>query len=392
MIYLDNAATTLYKPPEVGQAMLDALQTAGNPGRGAHAPTLHASRIVYETREALAQLFHAEGPACIAFASNATQALNTAINGLFGPGDHVITTVCEHNSVLRPLYRLQRQGVEVSFVDVDANGVLRYAQLEQLLRPNTRGVVVTGASNVTGNRTDLAFVSAFAKNHGLLFLVDAAQTAGAMPMDVQALGIDVLCFTGHKALLGPQGTGGLYVRPGLQVAPLVVGGSGVHSFDERHPAEMPTALEAGTLNVPGIAGMALAAKMCYDNFDEKIERLYELKEYFVEKVLEIPGTTFNGRRGHEGTPHVISISFEDVRSEVLLHALEDKGIYVSSGSACSSNKPALSGTLKAIGVKNNLLDSTIRFSLCTMNTKEELDRTVDALWELVPVLRKYTRH
>ena len=146
MIYLDNAATTLYKPPEVGQAMLDALQTAGNPGRGAHAPTLHASRIVYETREALAQLFHAEGPACIAFASNATQALNTAINGLFGPGDHVITTVCEHNSVLRPLYRRQRQGSEVSVVDVDANGELCYAQFEQLLRPNTRGVVVTGAS------------------------------------------------------------------------------------------------------------------------------------------------------------------------------------------------------------------------------------------------------
>ena len=261
MIYLDNAATTLYKPPEVGQAMLDALQTAGNPGRGAHAPTLHASRIVYETREALAQLFHAEGPACIAFASNATQALNTAINGLFGQGDHVITTVCEHNSVLRPLYRLQRQGGEVSFVDVDANGVLCYAQFEQLLRPNTRGVVVTGASNVTGNRTDLAFVSAFAKKHGLLFLVDAAQTAGAMPVDVQALGIDVLCFTGHKALLGPQGTGGLCVRPGLQVAPLVVGGSGVHSFDERHPAEMPTALEAGTLNVPGIAG--LGAGVCW---------------------------------------------------------------------------------------------------------------------------------
>lgn len=149
--------------------MLDALQTAGNPGRGAHAPTLHASRIVYETREALARLFHAEGPACIAFASNATQALNTAINGLFGPGDHVITTVCEHNSVLRPLYRLQRQGVEVSFVDVDANGVLCYAQFEQLLRPNTRGVVVTGASNVTGNRTDLAFVSAFAKSTACCF-------------------------------------------------------------------------------------------------------------------------------------------------------------------------------------------------------------------------------
>ena len=312
MIYLDNAATTLYKPPEVGQAMLDALQTAGNPGRGAHAPTLHASRIVYETREALAQLFHAEGPACIAFASNATQALNTAINGLFGPGDHVITTVCEHNSVLRPLYRLQRQGGEVSFVDVDANGVLCYAQFEQLLRPNTRGVVVTGASNVTGNRTDLAFVSAFAKKHGLLFLVDAAQTAGAMPVDVQALGIDVLCFTGHKALLGPQGTGGLYVRPGLQVAPLVVGGSGIHSFDETHPSQMPTALEAGTLNVPGLAGLGAGVEWI---LSQSVEVLHEkemaLTRLFYEKIVHAPDVKIYGSFDETDRAPIVSLNFGD---------------------------------------------------------------------------------
>ena len=206
--------------------MLEALQTAGNPGRGAHEPTLHAARLVYGTREALAELFHAESPACIAFASNATQALNTAINGLIGPGDHVITTVCEHNSVLRPLYRLRQQGAELSFLGVDARGVLQYDQLETLLRPNTKAIVVTHASNVTGNGTDLARVSTFAKRHGLLFIVDAAQTAGVHSIDVQALGIDVLCFTGHKGLLGPQGTGGFYVRPGLRIAPLVVGGSG----------------------------------------------------------------------------------------------------------------------------------------------------------------------
>ena len=240
--------------------MLEALQTAGNPGRGAHEPTLHAARLVYGTREALAELFHAESPACIAFASNATQALNTAINGLIGPGDHVITTVCEHNSVLRPLYRLRQQGAELSFLGVDARGVLQYDQLETLLRPNTKAIVVTHASNVTGNRTDLARVSTFAKRHGLLFIVDAAQTAGAHSIDVQALGMDVLCFTGHKGLLGPQGTGGFYVRPGLRIAPLVVGGSGVHSFDENHPAEMPTALEAGTLNVPGIAGLGAGVR------------------------------------------------------------------------------------------------------------------------------------
>ena len=243
MIYLDNAATTLYKPQEVDAAILDALHTAGNPGRGAHEPTLHASRLVYAAREALAELFHASDPACIAFTANATGALNTALCGLLGPGDHVITTVCEHNSVLRPLYRLGTQGGQLSFAGVDAKGRLQYEKWEELVRPNTRALVVTGASNVTGNCTDLAKAAAFAHRHGLLLIVDAAQTAGAQSIDVQALGVDVLCFTGHKALLGPQGTGGLYVRPGVQIAPLVVGGSGVHSYDEQHPAQMPTALE-----------------------------------------------------------------------------------------------------------------------------------------------------
>ena len=189
MIYLDHAATTLQKPPVVGQAMLAALQTAGNPGRGAHEPTLHAARIVYDTRTALAELFHAEDPACIAFAANATQALNTAIGGLLSPGDHVIATVCEHNSVLRPLYRLREQGVQLSFVGVDDRAVLRYEQFEQLVRPNTRAIVVTGASNVTGHATDLPFVAQVAKKHGLLLIVDAAQTAGSLPIDVQALSL-----------------------------------------------------------------------------------------------------------------------------------------------------------------------------------------------------------
>lgn len=260
MIYLDNAATTLQKPRPVGQAMLDALQTAGNPGRGAHEPTLHAARLVYETRTALAELLGAEDPSCIAFTANATQSLNMALCGLLHPGDHVLTTVCEHNSVLRPLYRLQKNGVQLDFVEADARGVLRYEQFEQKLRPNTRAVVISHASNVTGNVADVAFVADFTKKHGLLLVLDAAQTAGIRPLDVKTLGADVLCFTGHKGLLGPQGTGGAYVRPGLRVAPLVVGGSGVHSFAEEHPAQMPTALEAGTLNVPGIAGLGAGVR------------------------------------------------------------------------------------------------------------------------------------
>ena len=371
MIYLDNAATTLYKPPEVGQAMLDALQTAGNPGRGAHAPTLHASRIVYETREALAQLFHAEGPACIAFASNATQALNTAINGLFGPGDHVITTVCEHNSVLRPLYRLQRQGGEVSFVDVDADGVLCYAQFEQLLRPNTRGVVVTGASNVTGNRMDLAFVSAFAKKHGLLFLVDAAQTAGAMPMDVQALGIDVLCFTGHKALLGPQGTGGLYVRPGLRVAPLVVGGSGVHSFAEAHPAEMPTALEAGTLNVPGLAGLGAGVRWLLEQGVEALHtKEMALTRSFWEGVREIPGVVLYGTLAAPRAP-IVSLNLAGEDSARVADALwEEYGICVRAGAHCAPQMHRALGTVE---------QGVVRFSFSHQNTEAEVQCAVKAV-------------
>ena len=371
MIYLDNAATTLCKPPEVGQAMLDALQTAGNPGRGAHAPTLHASRIVYETREALARLFHAEGPACIAFASNATQALNTAINGLFGPGDHVITTVCEHNSVLRPLYRLQRQGVEVSFVDVDANGVLCYAQFEQLLRPNTRGVVVTGASNVTGNRTHLAFVSAFAKKHGLLFIVDAAQTAGAMSVDVQALGIDVLCFTGHKALLGPQGTGGLYVRPGLRVAPLVVGGSGVHSFAEAHPAEMPTALEAGTLNVPGLAGLGAGVRWLLEQGVEALHtREMALTRSFWEGVREIPGVVLYGTLAAPRAP-IVSLNLAGEDSARVADALwEEYGICVRAGAHCAPQMHRALGTVE---------QGVVRFSFSHQNAEAEVRCAVKAV-------------
>ena len=364
MIYLDNAATTLKKPPEVGAAMLDALQTAGNPGRGAHEPTLHAARIVYDTREALARLFHAESPACIAFASNATQALNTALNGLIGPGDHVITTVCEHNSVLRPLYRLRAKGAEVSFVGVDEHAVLRYEQFEQLLRPNTKAVVVTGASNVTGNRTDLGFVSAFAKKHGLLFLVDAAQTAGETPIDVQSLGIDALCFTGHKALLGPQGTGGLYVRPGLMVAPLVVGGSGIHSFDEAHPAQMPTALEAGTLNVPGLAGLGAGVRWLLEQGVETLEaRETALAQLFYEAVRDIPGVQCYGSFTGPRAP-IVSLNLAGEDSARMADILwEEYDICVRAGAHCAPLMHKALGTVE---------QGVVRFSFSHANTEEEV--------------------
>ena len=364
MIYLDNAATTLQKPPQVGQAMLAALQTAGNPGRGAHEPTLHAARLVYGAREALAQLFHAESPACIAFAANATQALNTALCGLLAPGDHVITTVCEHNSVLRPLYRLRAQGVQVDFVGVDVRGNLRYEQFEQLLRPNTKVVVVTHASNVAGNVTDLEWVSAFAKAHGLLMIVDAAQTAGARPIDVQKLGLDVLCFTGHKALLGPQGTGGLYVRPGLRVAPLVVGGSGVHSFDEAHPAEMPTALEAGTLNVPGLAGLEAGVRWIIQQGVETLcAKESALASLFYEKVKDIPGVAVYGDCTAEAHAPIVSLNLAGEDSARVADALwEEYGVCVRAGAHCAPLMHKALGTVE---------QGVVRFSFSHQNTEEE---------------------
>ena len=374
MIYLDNAATTLQKPSCVGQAMLDALEHAGNPGRGAHEPTLHAARIVYHARETLATLLHAEGPDCIAFTANVTQALNTALCGLVRPGDHVITTVCEHNSVLRPLYRLREQGAEVSFVEVDDTGRLRYEQFEKFLRPNTRLVVVTHASNVTGNLTDLAFVSAFAKKHGLTLVVDAAQTAGARPIDVQALGVDVLCFTGHKALLGPQGTGGLYVRPGLTMAPLVVGGSGVHSFDERHPVEMPTALEAGTLNVPGIAGLGAGVRWLLTQGVEALEtKENALARLFYETVREIPGVRLYGDFTAPRAP-IVSLNLAGEDSARVADALwEEYGICVRAGAHCAPLMHKVLGTVE---------QGVVRFSFSHTNTEQEVLQAAAAVRQL----------
>ena len=375
MIYLDNAATTLHKPPQVEQAMLDALRTAGNPGRGAHEPTLHASRLVYAARCAVAKLLNAPDPSCIAFTANATQALNTALGGLFRPGDHIITTVCEHNSVLRPLYRLRENGMSLSFTTADEKGRLQYDQWEGFLRPETRALVVTGASNVTGNGTDLARAAEFAHRHGLLLIVDAAQTAGELPLNVQVLGIDVLCFTGHKALLGPQGTGGLYVRPGLSVRPLVVGGSGVHSFDEQHPAQMPTALEAGTLNVPGLAGLCAGVEWILAQGVETLARReLALTVLFYERIRDLPNVKIYG--DPEITPRapIVSLNIGDEDSARIADILwEEYGICVRAGAHCA---PLMH---KALGTAEQ---GTVRFSFSHFNTEAEVLQAAAAVREL----------
>ena len=256
MIYLDNAATTLKKPPCVAEAVVRAMATMGNSGRSAHQEALDASRVIYRTREQLAKLLGCSAAERVVFTCNSTEALNIAIDGLFAPGDHVLSTDCEHNSVLRPLYRLE--GVEVDFLPADRRGCIDYDDFRRLLRPNTRGIVCTHGSNLTGNLLNIRAIGRFAKEHGLLLVVDASQTAGVFDIDMEAMGIDVVCFTGHKSLLGPQGTGGLCIAPGVDIRPFKVGGTGVQTYLPQQPPQYPTRLEAGTLNGHGIAGLSAA--------------------------------------------------------------------------------------------------------------------------------------
>ena len=375
MIYLDNAATSLQKPKEVEEAVIRAFHTMGNPGRGAHAATLQAGRCVYRVREQLAELFHAENGAQIAFTSNATEALNTAIFGLFHKGDHVITTVCEHNSVLRPLYRLQEEGVEVSFLSADRNGVLEYEKLPDLVKENTKGIIVTHASNLTGNITDLEKIREVAECRNLLLVVDGSQTAGILPVDVQKQGIDVFCFTGHKGLLGPQGTGGIYVRPGVAIRPLKVGGSGIHSFDEAHPSQMPTALEAGTLNVPGLAGLGAGVEWI---LSQGVEALHEkemaLTRLFYEKIVHAPGVKIYGSFDETDRVPIVSLNFGDEDAARAADILwEDYGICVRAGAHCA---PLIH---KALGTVEQ---GMVRFSFSHQNTEAEVLKAAEAVCEL----------
>ena len=382
-IYLDNSATTAVHPDVVKLMSKIMLEDYGNPS-SKHNKGVQAERYLNEAGETLASILKCDKKELL-YTSGGTESDNMAFIGTAlankRRGNHIITTMIEHPAILETTVFLEKNGFEITYLPVDATGRVSLEALKEALRPETILVSIMYANNEVSIDEPIAEAASIVKEYNpeIIFHTDAVQAFGKYRIIPKRENIDLMSVSAHK-LHGPKGVGFLYIKDKTRINPIIFGGG------------QQKGMRSGTENVPGIAGMALAAKLCYENFDEKIERLYELKEYFTDKVLEIPGTVFNGRRGHEGTPHVISISFENVRSEVLLHALEDKGIYVSSGSACSSNKPALSGTLKAIGVKNNLLDSTIRFSLCTENTKEELDEVITALNELVPMLRRYTRH
>lgn len=376
MIYLDNAATTRRKPEEVLVAVQRAMCELGNAGRGAHAASLGASRGVYETRELFARFFHGEDASRIVFTANATESLNIALFGLLEPGDHVISTVAEHNSVLRPLYRLEKEGVELSLLPADKDGVLEYEALEGLVRENTRAIVCTHGSNVTGNLTELTKMRDCARRHGLLLLVDASQTAGVFPIDVVEMGIDILCFTGHKGLLGPQGTGGLYVRRGLELKPLLVGGSGIQSYLPEMPEQMPERLEAGTLNGHGIAGLDAALQYLEREGLSKIRsREQALMERFYNGVRELPGVRVYGDFRSMERCGIVSLNIGDYDSSEVSDELSERfGIATRPGAHCAPRMHEALGTVK---------QGTVRFSFSHFNTEEEIDAAIQAVKTLV---------
>lgn len=375
MIYLDNAATTLHKPQQVIDAVVHAMQSMGNCARGTHEEALDAARTVYDARVRLASLFGCPRVDHVAFTANSTEALNIAINGLIDPGDHVISTDLEHNSVLRPLYRLEAEhGAELSFVPADKLGNVDYADFERLMKPNTRAVVCTNASNLTGTVLDIERIAKTAHSHGALVIVDASQTAGCWPIDMKKMGIDVLCFTGHKGLMGPQGTGGICVKEGIEIRPFKVGGSGVQSYSRTHPAEYPTRLEAGTLNGHGIAGLGAAAKFISETGVENIhakERSLMLR--FYEGVKNIEGVTVYGDFTKDKTA-IVALNIRDYESgEVSYELSQGYGIATRPGAHCAPRMHRALGTAEV---------GAVRFSFSFYNTEEEVDEAIRAVAEL----------
>ena len=377
MIYLDNAATTMHKPQTVIDAVTQAMCSLGNAGRGATSGALDAARTIHACRAKLARLFGCPRADHVCFTPNSTAALNAAINGVVRPSDRVVTTVLEHNSVLRPLNRLSaEQDVTVEHAGCDANGALDYDELERLVTPGTRAVVVTHASNVTGNAVDIARVAAMAHAAGALVIVDASQSAGTAHIDMHAMGLDVVCFTGHKGLMGPQGTGGLAVAEGIDVAPWAMGGTGVHSFDPLQPLEWPTRLEAGTLNGHGIAG--LSAGLDFIEAQGGVEAIAaherSLAERFLAGVREIPGIALYGAFDQPVRSAIVSLNVGDIDSAEISDALmQGWGIATRPGAHCA---PLMH---RALGTERQ---GIVRFSFGYFNTDEEVDTAIDALRDL----------
>lgn len=375
MIYLDNAATTMRKPQEVIDAVMLAMGSMGNAGRGVNDASLSASRLIYDTRERLCRMFGGTDPRQVVFTCNSTESLNIAIRGLLNPGDHVITTMLEHNSVLRPLYDLEAKGTSLTIIESDRSGNFDIEDMKRAVRPETKMIVCTNGSNLTGNYVELKPIGEFARERRILFVVDASQTAGVFPINVEEMKIDVLCFTGHKGLLGPQGTGGMYVREGVNIRPLKAGGTGVQTYSKSQPVQMPTALEAGTLNGHGIAGLHAALGYIEEHGIGAIrKREQELMRQFYEGVKDIENVTVYGDFDTMDRCAIVTLNIGDYdSSEVSDELLTGYGISTRSGGHCAPLMHKALGTVE---------QGAVRFSFSHYNTDEEVDAAVKAVREL----------
>ena len=375
MIYFDNAATTLHKPQEVIDAVIKAMTSMGNAGRGNTSASMEASHIIFDTRENLAKFFNIKDSSRIAFTCNSTEALNIAIKGALTTGDHVITTMLEHNSVLRPLYEMENKGVELSIIQADKLGNISYDEIQSLIKNNTKSIVCTHGSNLTGNLVDIEKIGKICKEHNLLFIVDASQTAGVFPIDVEKMNIDILCFTGHKSLLGPQGTGGIFVKEGIDVTPLKSGGTGILTYSKTQPLIMPTHLEAGTLNGHGIAGLNAGIEFINKIGMKKIrEKEENLMWRFYNKVKELPHIKIYGDFSKKERCPIVTLNIDNYDSGDIAEELLNYGVATRAGGHCAPLMHEALGTIK---------QGAVRFSFGYFNTEEEVDEVIKIIKNII---------
>ena len=381
-VYFDNSATTKVSPSVQELVVKVMTEDFGNPS-SMHLVGVEAEKYIKTAQENIAKTLKVD-PKEIYFTSGGTESNNMAIVGSARAnqrsGKRILTTAVEHSSVGATMKYLEEEGFEVIYLPVDSFGVVKLEALQEAMTDDTILVSVIHVNNEVGAIQPIEEIGNYIKkiNPKVVFHVDAIQSYGKMEIRPKNCKIDLLSVSGHK-IHGPKGSGFIYIKKNTKINPIIFGGG------------QQMGLRSGTENVPGIAGIGQAAKDCYNHLEENVQHITEVKDYMIDELNALEGVTVNSRKGEAGAPHIVSASFSGVRSEVLLHALEDKGVYISAGSACSSNKPAISSTLKAMGVKKELLDSTVRFSFCEWNTKEEVDYAVEQLQQLLPMLRKYVR-
>lgn len=381
-VYLDNSATTKAYP-EVGSLVADIMtEEYGNPS-SMHLKGVEAEKYIKYSKKTIANIMRVQEKE-IFFTSGGTESDNWALRGAalanHRMGKHLITTRVEHPAILQTMEYLKEQGYEITYLPVDRMGMIRLGDLKRAIRKDTILVSIMYVNNEVGTIQPIEEAGALIRqmDPNTLFHVDAVQGFGKLRLYPKKWNIDMVSVSGHK-IHGPKGVGFLYIDEQVKIKPIIFGGG-----QQRN-------LRSGTENVPGVAGLGKACELIYQNLDEDTERLYELKSHFIRGLNRLDYVFVNGPQDETGAPHIVSASIAGVRSEVLLHALEEKGVYVSAGSACSSHKHTLSNTLEAMGIERRLMDSTLRFSFSVFTTREELDYALQCLYELVPMLRRYTR-